>query len=155
MIVTDIAHIPHQAVSLPALQTALKFLSQEGVSALPEGRIEIDGSRIYALIQAYNSKPETSNPRFEAHQRYLDIQYVISGKEFIGWAPLEQLVPEDPYNPDKDVVKGCVFQDAITLVRVSAGQAAILFPEDAHAPGLADGDPAPVKKIVIKVALDS
>ena len=36
----------------------------------------------------------------------------------------------------------------------SAGQAALLYPSDAHAPGLADGELAPVKKIVVKIALE-
>jgi biofilm protein TabA len=153
MIVTDLTHLSQQASPFPRLQTALEFLKNADLQDLPDGRVEIEGSQIYALVQTYNSKPENSNPRFEAHLRYLDIQYIATGNELIGWAPLDQFVPENSYNPEKDVVKGLVRPEAITFVRLSAGQAAILYPEDAHAPGLADGDSSPVKKIVVKVSI--
>lgn len=139
-----------QVALTPALKTALEWLAEARSQDLPDGRIEIDGSRVYALVQSYVSKPE---PRFEAHQRYLDIQYIAAGKELFGWAAAEELIPADPYNPDKDVVKGSVPAEKASFVRLAAGQMAIVWPADAHAPGMADGDPAPVKKIVVKVAV--
>jgi YhcH/YjgK/YiaL family protein len=41
-----------------------------------------------------------------------------------------------------------------TLIRVDAGQAALFFPSDAHAPKLAVAAPGPVRKIVVKVQLE-
>jgi YhcH/YjgK/YiaL family protein len=38
-------------------------------------------------------------------------------------------------------------------VRVAAGQFAILFPDDAHAPCCAWAEPEPVVKVVVKVAV--
>ena len=149
MIVAEFDHLESQLKMTPALKTALDWLSDVRHQELPDGRIEIDGSQVYALVQSYTSKTE---PSFEAHQRYLDIQYIASGNEQFGWAPLDQLVPVNPYNPEKDVVKGSVPAEAATWVRLTAGQLAVVYPTDAHAPGTADGVPAPVKKIVVKVA---
>jgi biofilm protein TabA len=148
MIVTDFDSLAQQIALTPALQTALDWLSTAQAQDLPDGRVEIDGASVYALVQSYTSKPE---PRWEAHQRYLDIQYVVAGSELFGWAPAEALLPADPYNPEKDVVKGSVPAPAASFVRLAPGQLAVVWPADAHAPGTADSAPAPVKKIVVKV----
>jgi YhcH/YjgK/YiaL family protein len=150
MIVTDFDSLKAQIALSQNLKTALDWLDTARQQDLPDGRVEIDGNRVYALVQSYVSKPE---PRFEAHQRYLDIQYLAGGKELFGWADVRALIPADPYNPEKDVVKGAVPEALASFVRLGAGQMAIVWPEDAHAPGVADGGPAPVKKIVVKVAL--
>lgn len=63
------------------------------------------------------------------------------------------MVATDEYNDEKDVVHGNVAEEAFTLVRLNPGYLAVAYPEDAHAPGLADGEPIPVKKIVVKVAI--
>jgi YhcH/YjgK/YiaL family protein len=153
MIVTHLDELAQQAANLPGLQQAIAFIQQAIGQDLPDGRVEIDGKKVYALMQSYTSKPEAANPRFEAHQNYIDLQFILAGKELIGWAPLAALTEATPYNPEKDVQHGRVAVDAITLTRLSAGQAALLYPSDAHAPGLADGEPAPVKKIVVKIAV--
>jgi YhcH/YjgK/YiaL family protein len=153
MIVTHINELSAQTAPLPGLQQAIAFIQQSAGKQMPDGRVEIDGTNVYALVQSYNSKLETENPRFEAHRKYVDVQYIVSGKEFIGWASLAALNEATPYNEEKDVLHGRVSVDALTLTRLSAGQVALLYPSDAHAPGLADGESAPVKKIVVKILL--
>ncbi len=154
MIVAYLTHIAKQAASSPRLRDALNFLQQTPLQSLAVGRVEIEGSQVYALVQSYNSRPETDQPRFEAHRRYMDVQYVVSGVELIGWAPLEQLTVTAPYNIEKDMLLGTVDAAERTLVHLAAGQAAILYPSDAHAPGLAAGASEAVKKVVVKVLLD-
>jgi biofilm protein TabA len=146
--------VARQAAASPLLEKGLAFLRQARGKAWEDGRVEIDGSRVYALVQSYQSKAETDNPRFEAHLKYIDIQYVVSGTEVMGWAPLDRMAVTAPYNPDRDVMHGTVPAGERTLVHFVAGQAIVLFPEDAHAPGLAAGAPEPVKKIVVKVLLE-
>jgi len=150
MIITRLELLASQIALTPALSTALTWLAFARTQNLLDGRVEIDGSKVYALVQSYDTRPE---PRFEAHQRYLDIQYIVSGKERFGWAGLENLTPADPYNPDKDVVKGSVLDEAASFVHLSAGYLAVVWPADAHAPGVADDQPSPVKKIVVKVSV--
>jgi biofilm protein TabA len=106
------------------------------------------------MIQTYTSRAVTDNPRFEAHRKYLDIQYVVSGTEAMGWAPLEQLEVNVPYMDDRDILLGTVSAGARTFVPFGAGYAILLFPSDAHGPGLAAGEPEPIVKVVVKVLLN-
>lgn len=161
MIVSDLKHISRQRLDSPLLEKALDFLKQVESKRLDDGRITIDGDLVYALVQSYETNPITSGsgPLLEAHRQYIDVQYVAEGTEALGWAPIEQLNVTTPYEAAKDVELGTVPPAALTLVRLMAGQMAVLWPEDAHAPRLAvdTGDatarPTRVKKIVVKVAL--
>jgi biofilm protein TabA len=159
MIVSDLKHIAGQTVNTRLLGLALDFLQQIEGQSLDDGRITIEGDQVYALIQSYRTEPlpSGSSPRLEAHRQYIDIQYVVSGSETLGWAPLKQLSVTEPYDATKDVEFGSAPPAALTLVRLAAGQMAVLWPEDAHAPRLAtaigteSARPADVNKIVVKV----
>jgi YhcH/YjgK/YiaL family protein len=154
MIVAKLDQIAHQAELFPRLRKGLGYLQNLDPQALEPGTVEIEGREVYAMIQSYTSRPVDENARFEAHRKYLDIQYLVSGAEAMGWAPLDQLAVTVPYIDEKDILLGNVPAKARTLVPFSAGYAILLYPSDAHAPGLAGGDPQPVVKIVVKVLLD-
>ncbi len=96
---------------------------------------------------------ERDDPTFEAHREYIDIQYVVSGTEILGWVPLDAVTTTVPYNAEKDAVLGKVPDDEWTPVRFQTGQVIVLYPTDAHAPGLAIDQPEYIKKIVMKIAL--
>jgi YhcH/YjgK/YiaL family protein len=151
MIVTDVAHLPEQVGLTPALQKALDFLRACGSEPLPDGRIEIDGAEVYALVQSYETK-DNGEWLFEGHRQYLDVQYMLSGEEVIGWASSEAATVTSPYDPANDAWLGTVPAAQVTPVRLISGQLAVLYPSDAHAPRHAAVAPAAVKKIVIKVA---
>ena len=151
MIVTDLEHAQEQTALTPALQKAFDFLRQHEAHALPDGRVEIDGEQVYALVQSYETY--RGEPKFEAHRKYLDVQYVAAGEEIIGWAFIERMAVDAAYDEAKDVCLGRVAAADMTPVRLSAGHLAVLYPTDAHAPKLAAGTPTSVKKIVVKVAV--
>lgn len=153
MIITSLETITSQALISPGIQKALDFLRQTIGKDLPNGRIEIDGANVYALVQSYLTKPELAHPRFEAHRKYIDLQFVVAGKELLGWAPLEKMAATEAYDPTKDVQHGTVATEEAAFVPIAAGRMVVIYPCDAHAPGLVAGQPAPVKKIVIKVAV--
>ena len=133
----------------PRFQRAFEYLQKTDLQSLPVGRIELDGKNLYVMVQEYSSKlPEQG--RWEAHHRYIDVQYVLSGREYIRYAPVERLQMGE-YNPEKDFQALSGEGVAVTL---TAGDFMILFPQDAHMPGMAIKDPIPVKKIVVKVAVE-
>lgn len=116
------------------------------------GRHEIDGDSVYAIVQRYQTRPVTGM-QLEAHRRYIDIQYVAGGREVIQWAPLAGLTEvTQPYDDVKEAALFALSADMVP-VPVRAGQFAILFPEDAHAPCCVWGDPGDVVKVVVKVAV--
>jgi biofilm protein TabA len=152
MIVIDLKHIEHQAQMTPSLTKAVAFLRKQGIHDLADGKVEIDGKRVYAIIQRYETIG-TDAPKFEFHRKYLDVQFIVSGEETVGWAPAESMTISEAYSADKDICFGTVALGTWTRVRLQAGQLAVLWPEDAHAPKLASNAPSPVMKIVVKVAV--
>ena len=113
--------------------------------------IELDGKNLFAIFQEYDSKLH-ENAKTEAHQIYTDIQYLHEGSEIIGIAGLPDIVEQAEYNAEKDIC----FPKASHLSHLvlTKGTAAILYPEDLHAPGMAINNiPSRVKKIVFKVKL--
>ena len=152
MIVGTPDAVERQSMMTPALRKALAFLRSADPDALAVGRVEIDGDRVYALVQEYESKPGGVQ-WVEGHRRYIDLQYVAKGQEAIGWTPIENAEVTRPYDEARDAWFGTAPAAEVTMVRMRAGQVAVLYPTDAHAPMLADGEPVQVKKIVVKVAL--
>jgi YhcH/YjgK/YiaL family protein len=130
------------------LRKAFDFMRAHDLRMLGDGKHEIDGDRVYVLMQSYTTKPEIE-ARLEAHRRYLDIQVVLEGREIIYWAPIEGLEADGAYSEERDVIfyKGSV-PGAVT---VPAGCFAIFYPQDGHKPCCHWGAAAPVRKAVFKV----
>lgn len=135
-----------------ALVKAVGFLKRKDAAGLPDGKVEIEGDKLFALVQRYTTLP-ADGPKFEYHRKYIDVQFIASGAEVIGWAPASRMKITEPYDAGKDICFGTIEKGEWTPVLLRAGQLAVFYPEDAHAPKLAAGSPSPVMKIVIKVAV--
>lgn len=132
------------------LRKGLAWLQATDVLALSPSRIELEGDKVFAMIQHYDTKP-VAKGMWEAHRKYLDIQYVAEGQELMGYANLGQMTAGN-YDADKDFM---MLQGQGSFVKMVAGTFTILFPEDAHMPQIAvDDQPSPVKKVVIKIAIE-
>ena len=152
MIVTDLDHYDHQTADAPGLRKAFAFLRSPVIHQLPDGRVEIDGDRVFALVQRYETMMIDA-PKFEFHRKYIDVQFIVTGEEVIGWASAARMTVTDAYNADRDICFGTVAKGIWTPVHLQAGQLAVLWPEDGHAPKLASNASLPVMKIVVKVAV--
>ena len=137
--------------ALAPLRPAFEFLEGQTEVCLGSGRIEIDGDRLFALVQAYAPGP-VADGRFESHRRYADIQFVAKGREMIGSAPADQLQVDAPYDSEKDV-EFYALPKAFSQLALSDGCFAVLYPEDAHMPGRRLDSDDQVCKIVVKVLL--
>ena len=126
----------------------LQFLAETDLASLAPGRHELDGKRLFALVSDYTPKPPAEG-RWEAHRRYLDLQYVVSGVERMGVALIDRLTAGD-YDADRDLLWLSGTGDFLTF---GAGQFMILWPGDAHMPGIDAGVPGPVRKVVVKIAV--
>lgn len=132
----------------PGFAEGFDFLKKAVEDNLPSGRYEINGSNVFAFIQEYTSKEESS---FEAHKNYIDIQFIVSGTEVIYAADLSCLSVKEDYSPEKDIMFLNDYDKASKIV-LEKGEYGIFFPWDAHKPGLCfNGKPDNVKKIVVKV----
>ena len=131
---------------------AFAFLGANDLTKLELKRYDLDGDNLYVTISEYNTKtPETT--RYEAHQKYIDIQYVVTGSELIGIASLaSQESVLQPYNDTKDI--GFYSFKNGKMVKATPTKFFIFFPSDAHMPGLKEETNSPVRKAVVKLRLD-
>lgn len=142
----------HQYAALsPRLAPAFDFL-QQMTEGTPVGRHEIVGDDVFALVQRHRTTP-VEECQYESHRKYLDVQYIHRGREVIYWAPLPLLTNVTmPFDPAKDAALYGLTPEGLP-VPVRAGQFAILFPADGHAPSCAWDQPAEVFKVVVKVRI--
>lgn len=143
------------------LNKAIEWLESVNLKTLNfEGKKEIDGLDIFAMLQEYKTFSPTQKKEdgtlkktFEGHKKYTDIQIVLSGREVMEYAPLEGNTPIIVgYNEEKDIYKAnpLTKQDIV----VEAESFAAFFPEDLHKPCMdVNGEKYNVKKLVVKVLL--
>lgn len=117
------------------------------------GKYEVDGTRLYYLIERYTTEPVGAR-RLESHRRYADIQVVLSGLEIMGYARDEDLEVEVPYDANRDIA---FFHTPAqyTELKLSAGEFVLLLPGDAHMAHIQWGAATPVVKVVFKILMES
>lgn len=135
----------------PGFDLAFDFLRSGKVKNCELGRHELDGDRVFINVQEYTTKP-LEDAIWEAHRKYADIQLIVTGRERIGYAPLGTVTETTAYDADKDAA---FYRGEGTELIAPEGMFAIFLPQDVHMPGLADGAPAPVRKAVAKILLQT
>jgi len=133
------------------LYAGIEFILKKLNADIQDGRHEIKGDDIYAMVQSYITDSQ-ENKKLESHKRYIDIQYIASGKEVVGWLPIEGLKIMAPYSEEKDVVFYHP-KEGISQLVLTSGMFVVFYPEDAHRPGCFLDKPEPVRKIVVKVKI--
>jgi YhcH/YjgK/YiaL family protein len=148
MILAPLAHADRYADLHPRFAAALDFLRRADLASLDVGRHEIDGDGLFAIVDRAAARPRDQAP-LEAHRKYVDIQYVIVGREEMGWKSRGDCTDvREAYDAQRDLE---FFAGApSTWLTVAAGSLAIFFPEDAHAPLAGEGE---IHKVVVKVAM--
>lgn len=124
---------------------------QARILALAPGqteRIELAGGA-FALEQAYRTKPRAEG-KYESHQRYIDLQAIVAGEEFMELTHVRRLVLKEDFSTERDVLFYEDFTGGSRL-RVGPGEIAVFFPLDAHLPSVAVDTPLVVHKSVVKV----
>ncbi len=130
-------------------RSAFEFLQQSDFEKMKPGRYEIDSDTVYAIVQHYETKP-VEQGSWEAHRKYMDIQYVYYGRELMGYSCIDGMKISKEYNQNDD----CLFLEGTgDFFKAEAGFFAVFAPEDAHMPCIAVTTPEKVKKVVVKVAV--
>ncbi|MCA9128580.1 MAG: YhcH/YjgK/YiaL family protein [Planctomycetales bacterium] len=134
--------------SLPALQHGFEFLQRQGLASLEDGRHDIDGDDLFAIVAREHGRGQAASP-LEYHRKFVDIQYVIAGVDLIGWLPTNCCQRKrGEFDEGKDL--GFFHDRPATWLNIQPGTFAVFFPEDAHAP-LASN--VPIHKVVVKARL--
>ncbi len=131
------------------LKKGLEWLiSQDLVNIEPKKYI-IDGESVWANVQEYETKDEA---KYETHRKYIDIQYMIKGKEFVGVTDKTNCSTCVEYNSDTDLE----FMDIKVKEEyqiLNEGDFLIFYPTDAHKPSINPDEKLKVKKVIVKVSL--
>ena len=129
---------------------AYKWLRETDISALAVGSYPIMGDQVVANVQEYTTAP-AETAYFETHEKFFDIQYVVSGIERFGVCKRDGLkVRERNEESDLILYEEPEFSGSVSL---EPGDLIVVAPEDAHKPRCQAGEACAVKKVVVKVAV--
>ena len=132
---------------IPQVYRALEIIRDTDFSRLTDGTYEVDGFNFRYLLQSYIA--EHDNDRPESHQDFIDVQYLISGKERMGVGLVSDMTEEVEAKPESDI---WFYHGPLDCITLQDDRFAVLFPNDAHAPGIVPQDgPVPVRKCVFKI----
>ena len=149
MVLSPLSQADRYITLHPGFAAAFSFLQRRELDKLPEGRNEIDGQRLYAIVRRTPGNGR-ANAKLEVHRRYIDIQYCVATGDLIGWK--DTATCSNATQPFDEADDFQLFADQPDVwVATPPGTFAIFFPEDAHAPMAGEGL---IHKVVVKVALD-
>ncbi len=129
-------------------EAAFKFLKEQNLNALELGRHELLDDGTFVNIEEYTTKDSS---HFEAHRKYIDIQYLAKGKEYIFVTPVE---PEKQHEVQAyDETKDIEFFDKeeYTSHLLSTDNFMVFFPSDGHKPCMKVDTNEVVRKVVVKI----
>ncbi|MPN46481.1 Toxin-antitoxin biofilm protein TabA [bioreactor metagenome] len=128
-------------------------MAKTDFSAVESGKYLIEGERLFALVSRYKPQP-LEHCKAETHVKYIDIQFIAKGEEVMGYAS---------WSTAHEVLEDCAAErDAIfykkvdkeSMVILSQGTYAILFPWDVHRPTIQGEYDGEIQKVVLKIAVD-
>ena len=130
--------------------TIADFLEKNDLKTLRNGEYDI-GSGISLNISEY--EPYAAGDKWEAHEKYADLQIVVDGNEKMDAATISNAEGIGAYNDEHDFKFCDTCGDSFASVYAENDVFAYFEPRDAHRPGLryrADK----VKKAVFKIPVD-
>jgi YhcH/YjgK/YiaL family protein len=148
MIIDKISNSEQYSKISERIAKGFAWIKENDLSQMESGTYKIDGDDIFAMLQEYDTK-DSNDCKLEGHYKYIDIQYIISGTELMGFAPLYDQKPVE-INTENDYA---FYDGGASFLKVDAGMFTVFFPEDLHMPCIKLEQSAHVKKVVVKVRL--
>ena len=134
-------------------QDAFEFLKNTDFSSMPAGVYStvIDGVETPFKVKRYDSRP-LSDCKFEKHAHCIDLQYIVSGREYFCYAPYGDDLERVGDNLSDDCV---YYKDVASRVELKQGMFALATTNDVHMPELRIGDESVlVVKAIVKIHAD-
>lgn len=138
---------------LRALERAFEFLESASVESKAPGRYAIDGDRLYATVVEDKTRA-VETAQFEEHRKYIDVHYLVRGKELIGSANPANLREAKPYSPE---IEAALYERPAKYKRLmlKPGEFTVFFPGQAHMPGCYVDKSEEIRKVVVKILAQS
>ena len=121
------------------------FLKNNDISTLKCGKHQLRGDEVFFNLQEYETK---HTQKLEAHKKYIDIQVLAVGEEYMGYTNINNTTLSEEYNDEKDVM---FLNGNVDKVKANSKTFVIFYPEDAHMPALAIDEERWVKKAIFKI----
>ncbi len=131
------------------IYTGLLFLKQANADI--ENGTYLLNSRVKIIVSEYETK-KVNEYGYEAHKRFVDIQYVLNGEEKVCCLPIEKLKETKVYSEEIDAAFYVADNKPQEMV-IGNGYFAIYHSQDGHMPQLCVDEPQLVKKVVVKVEI--
>ena len=124
------------------------FVANNDFDNLPLGKIEIQGDDVYVVNVKTVGTP-ADKQALEMHRKYIDVHIALADGESIGWKSRDELKNITKEYSESD---DCAFSDDKPeyFVPLKKGEYAIVYPEDAHAPAVGDGE---ITKLIGKIRI--
>lgn len=135
----------------PVLSYVSKFIKENDLNTLSTGSYEIDGKKVYVNIDEYETCPYAER-NYEAHEKYVDVQMIIQGKESIYIDDKKDLEIKTEYSDEKDIA---FYKDGNNgqNVELAEKEFLVIYPSEAHKPCVMLEEKCRVKKAVFKIKL--
>lgn len=135
-----------------AVKRAIDYLKSNDFINMETGVYEIEGKKMYAQVfDAETDYAETKRP--EVHEKFLDVQFLASGKEKLGFTTDTGKYEVDERFDERDLI----FYKSVDnegFITATPGCFCVFFPSDVHRPAVAVDKPMTVRKVVVKVSID-
>jgi biofilm protein TabA len=131
------------------LRQAIEHVKAHVTPETPVGKYDIDGNNVFMLLSEDSTEPLAAR-KAEYHVRHLDIQIVLRGQECMVFSCLPAGESDTERLADWDVafLPAGVQEKSIVL---NEGDFVVFYPGEVHKPLVAVGEPAIVRKVVVKV----
>lgn len=134
-----------------AIQTAIHYLKDHDFVHMEPGVYKIQGDEIYAQVfDAVTGPAEEKRP--EVHEKFIDVQFLATGRELLGFTPDTGEYETDERIDDRDLIFYKKVENEAFLSAVP-GCYSIFFPNDVHRPAVMAGESITVRKVVVKVSI--
>ena len=122
------------------------FLKENNLETMNCGKnIQLRGEEVFFNLDEYETK---TTQKLEAHKKYIDIQVVITGEEYMGYTNIDNTTVSEEYDEKRDVM---FLNGNVDKVLATNKNFIVFYPEDAHMPALSVNEPKKVKKAIFKI----
>lgn len=154
MIKDNLQHVDYYNYLTKEIQFGLKYIKDTDFTNIENGRYELVEGKIFANVQEYVSKP-VEEGKFEAHKKYIDIQFIVTGEENFGVGKLEDFSVNTEYDAEKDIAFfSPISEESYRFITLKEKEFVILLPSDVHMPSISVNETKQVKKVVLKILVE-
>lgn len=143
MILDVISNLENYRQLFPRFEAYQEYLTK--MNELLEGKYDLGEGEFFSIMSGETRELESA--QYEFHQKYLDLQIMLEGSEFMQWQNLDK-VDQLNFDAESDIGFGT---GPGTLIEIPQNSFYIVYPQDAHMPGLHVEEPAQFKKAVFKL----